>query len=434
MKLGGRIAAAIEVLEDVEARRRPAQDALKDWGLGHRFAGSGDRAAIGNLVFDALRRRASLGWIMASDTPRSIALAAAFRIWDIPVAELADAVTDRHGPGALTEGETRALETGTLDGAPPWVAGDYPEWLDPDLAAVFGDDRVAEGQELARRAPVDLRVNALKADRPRMQDALGHLGVEPTPVSPWGLRLPAGQAASRSPAISAEPGYRKGLIEIQDEGSQIAALLTGAAPGQQVADICAGGGGKTLALAAMLDNKGQIYAYDRDRRRLANIHDRLSRAGARNVQVRDPVRDDALRDLEGRMDVVVADAPCTGSGVWRRRPDAKWRLRQPALEARAAEQDAVLDLGLPLVRPGGRLVYITCSLLAPENDGAVDRALARHAGYDVVPVGEVIEMAFPGTSGETLAVSVRITARGLLMTPRRTGTDGFFVAVLRRAE
>ena len=201
-----------------------------------------------------------------------------------------------------------------------------------------------------------------------------------------------------------------------------------------MADICAGGGGKTLALAAMLDNKGQIYAYDSDRRRLANIHDRLSRAGARNVQVRDPIRDDSLRDLEGRMDVVVADAPCTGSGVWRRRPDAKWRLRQPALEARAAEQDAVLDLGLPLVRPGGRLVYITCSLLAPENDGAVDRALARHAGYDVVPVGEVIETAFPGTSGETLAASVRITARGLLMTPRRTGTDGFFVAVLRRAE
>jgi 16S rRNA (cytosine967-C5)-methyltransferase len=229
--------------------------------------------------------------------------------------------------------------------------------------------------------------------------------------------------------VQADPAFLKGRIEIQDEGSQLAALLSGCRPGEQVVDLCAGGGGKTLALAAMMENHGQIYATDGDARRLAPIHDRLARAGARNVQVRTPrAGADAVADLDGRIDCVLVDAPCTGAGTWRRNPDSKWRLRPGTLEVRRKEQDAVLDRAARLVRPGGRIVYITCSVLPEENDEAVAGLLGRAAGLTVAPSPEVLRRA--GLDG--LAEAVRLTEHGLQMTPLRTGTDGFYVAVLRR--
>src|SRR5205823_7939796 len=205
--------------------------------------------------------------------------------------------------------------------------GDYPEWLDAALARVFGDERAPEGAALASRAPLDLRVNALKGGRETAASALADLAPVPTHWSPIGLRIVLA-ADAKSPAIHAEPAFIKGLIEIQDEGSQLAALLAGAKPGEQVLDLCAGAGGKTLALAAAMDNKGQLYATDDDKRRLAPIHDRLTRSGARNVQVRTPKSvGTQIDDLQGRMDLVLIDAPCTGTGSWRRNPDAKWRVR-----------------------------------------------------------------------------------------------------------
>src|SRR5207249_3129239 len=199
------------------------------------------------------------------------------------------------------------------------------EWLDAALTRTFGEDRVTEGAVLASRAPLDLRVNTLKATREQAAEALAHLAPTPTRWSPVGLRI-ALPADAKSPAIHAEPAFLKGLVEVQDEGSQIAALLAGARPGEQVVDLCAGAGGKTLALAAAMDNRGQIYATDSDKRRLAPIHARLARAGARNIQVRTPtgrgVGGDGLADLRGRIDLVMIDAPCTGTGAWRRNPDA----------------------------------------------------------------------------------------------------------------
>jgi 16S rRNA (cytosine967-C5)-methyltransferase len=221
------------------------------------------------------------------------------------------------------------------------------------------------------------------------------------------------------------------MVEVQDEGSQLAALFTGAAAGEQVVDLCAGGGGKTLALAAMMDNRGQIYATDADKRRLAPIHRRLERAGARNVQVRAPRGDaDVLADLAGRADLVLIDAPCTGIGVWRRNPDAKWRVRPGALEQRVKEQSALLDRAAPLVKPGGRIAYVTCSLLAEENGDQVRTFVGRHPDFAVLEARDVV--AALGERAFMFANAALLTAEGVLMTPRRTETDGFFAAVVQR--
>jgi 16S rRNA (cytosine967-C5)-methyltransferase len=431
MTPGARIAAAIEVLAEIFARRRPAAEALKDWGLAHRFAGSADRAAIAGLVYDALRRRASAAWIMGEDAPRAVVLGM-LRLERGLHAEAIATLFDgsRYAPPALTEAERARLTSATLDGAPPHVIGDYPEWLDPYLARVFGAERAEEGAALAARGPLDLRVNTLKAGREKAAQALAEYAPEPTRWSPWGLRIRLA-ADAKAPAIQAEPAFIKGLVEIQDEGSQLAALLAGAKPSEQVVDLCAGGGGKTLALAAAMQNKGQIYATDDDKRRLAPIHARLERAGVRNTQVRTPRGSaDVVGDLKDRMDCVLIDAPCTGIGTWRRNPDAKWRLRPGALKERLKEQVEVLDRAAGLVKPGGRIVYATCSLLEEENGDQVRAFLGRHGEFSVEKPQTVA--AALGERAYLFLRAVLVTEPGILLTPRRTDTDGFFVSTLVR--
>ncbi|GGH18006.1 MFS transporter [Alsobacter metallidurans] len=430
MTPAARLSAAIEVLADIETRRRPASDALKDWGLAHRFAGSGDRSAIGSLVFDALRRKASSAWIAGADTPRAVLMGSLILAHGWDVDRLAALFTgERFAPEPLTDEERVALTTRTLDDAPAWVAGDYPEWLDGQFSAVFGESRAEELSALAARAPVDMRVNALKATREKAMAELAHLGVVPTPHSPLGLRINVPENA-RAPNVQSEAAFQKGWIEIQDEGSQLAAMLAAADPGMQVVDLCAGGGGKALALAAQMDNRGQIFATDSDKRRLAPIFDRLTRAGARNVQVKGPKGkdDEPLRDMRGHADLVLVDAPCTGTGTWRRNPDAKWRVRPNSLDSRIAEQAAVLDRAATFVKPGGRIAYVTCSVLPAENDEAVAGFLDRNAGYAVIAPAKA---AADAGLGELAAFSSP-AGHGLQMSPKRTGTDGFFVALLRR--
>jgi 16S rRNA (cytosine967-C5)-methyltransferase len=429
MTPAARVSAAIEVLADIESRRRPAADALKDWGLAHRFAGSGDRAAIAGLVYDALRRKASAAWVMGAATPRAVVLGMLKRERALDVEAIA-ALADgsRFAPAVLTAEERERLAHATLDEAPPHVIGDYPEWLDPHLAATFGDERAEEGAALAARAPLDLRVNTLKADRDKAAAALAHLYPQASRWSPCGLRM-ALLPDSKSPALHAEPAFRKGFVEVQDEGSQLAALLAGARAGEQVIDLCAGAGGKTLALAAAMQNHGQIYATDSDKRRLAPIHERLERAGARNVQVRTPKGSaDVLADLVGRADLVLIDAPCTGTGSWRRNPDAKWRVRPGALGERVKEQAAALDRAAALVKPAGRIAYVTCSVLADENGAQVRAFLARHPGFALVSPTTVAEAL--GERALLFRRAVLIFDEGILMTPRRTDTDGFFVSIL----
>ena len=426
MTPAARLSGAIEVLSDIEAHRRPAPDALKDWGLSRRFAGSKDRAAVASLVYDALRRRASAAWIVGEETPRAVLLGMLRLQRNLPADAIAALCSgERFAPEPLSAAERERLADATLDGAPAPVAGDFPAWIEPSLRAAFGDDPVPELQAFADRAPLDIRVNTLKCTRREVHDALPHLGAIETPHSPLGLRIKPGENG-RGPALHAEPEFLRGWFEIQDEGSQLAALLTGAKGGEQVVDLCAGAGGKTLALTALMGNAGQVYATDTDARRLAPIHDRLARAGVRNVQVRTPRgKADAVADLDGRADLVLVDAPCTGSGTWRRNPDAKWRLRSGSLEVRRQEQAAALDRAARLVKRGGRIVYVTCSVLPEENDGAVAAALERHPGLHPAPSAEAARRL-----SRDFADAVRFTEHGLQMTPLRTGTDGFYVAML----
>jgi 16S rRNA (cytosine967-C5)-methyltransferase len=431
MTPAARLSAAIDVIGTIEAQRAPAAQALKEWGVAHRFAGSGDRAAIAGLVWDVLRRRASSAYVMDDDSPRArvLGMLKVERGMDVDnVASLCDG--GRFAPKPLTDAERAALASRTLDKAPPPIAGDYPEWLDPHLAKVFGDDRAAEAAAMASRAPLDLRVNTLKAKREKMLTSLGHLGAKPTPWSPLGLRIELG-ADARNPGIHAEEDFIKGAIEVQDEGSQLAALFAAAKPGEQVIDLCAGAGGKTLALAALMQGKGRLIATDHDKRQLAPIHQRLSRAGVHNAEVRTPKGEaDPLADIRESADLAVIDAPCSGTGTWRRNPDAKWRMRPGALEIRIKDQVEVLDRAKPLVKPGGRIAYITCSVLAEENFEQVRAFIARHPEFSSVPPAETAA-ALQDKANDFAAAALQ-APEGWLMTPRRTGTDGFFVAILRR--
>ncbi len=431
MTPAARLSAAIELIDTIDAQRVPAAKALKEWGTAHRYAGSGDRAAISGLIWDVLRRRASSAWIMDDNTPRArvLGMLKVERGLDVDaIAALCDG--GRFAPEPLTDGERVALTSRSLENAPAPIAGDYPEWLDGYLAQVFGDDRVAEATAMASRAPLDLRINTLKAKREKTLASLAHLGARPTRWSPAGLRIELG-ADARNPGILAEEDFIKGAIEVQDEGSQLAALLSAAKPGEQVIDLCAGAGGKTLALAALMQGKGRLIATDRDKRQLAPIHERLSRAGVHNADVRTPKGEgDTLGDIRASADLVLIDAPCTGTGTWRRNPDAKWRMRPGALEVRLKDQIEVLDRATVLVKPGGRIAYITCSVLPPENGGQVRAFVARHPEFTVVPPSQTVTAL--GDKADEFAAATLQSPEGLLMTPRRTGTDGFFVSVLKR--
>ena len=422
MRDGARQQAAIEILTSLENQRQPAADAVKAWMLSHRFAGSKDRAEIGDLVFGALRWKQSSAWRMGVDDPRAWVWGA-LRWGFGRSAEWIEqgAHDDPHAPSPPTEAERAALASAMLDGAPAHVRGDYPEWLDESFARMFGDERAEEGAALAAPAPLDLRTNALKSSREKLVEALSESPKlkEPPLASPYtseGVRIPWSQG--RNFPWATEQAFVKGWFEVQDEGSQLAARLSGAQPGMQVADLCAGGGGKTLALAALMQNKGQIFAYDVDGRRLAPVKERADRAGVRNVQIRTPMRTkNALEDLRGRMDVVFVDAPCTGSGTWRRNPDSKWRLRPNALAKRLEEQREALAMAAPLVKPGGALVYVTCSVLPEENEDQVAAFLAANANF----MSEEMETDAPHYK----------RGAALQFTPRLTGCDGFFVARLR---
>ncbi|MER8501082.1 RsmB/NOP family class I SAM-dependent RNA methyltransferase [Mesorhizobium sp. M0208] len=428
MRLGGRLAAAIEVLDDIGRRHRPVADALKDWGLSHRFAGGGDRAAIGNIVYDALRRKRSAGWLLGEDTPRAIGFGALLLEWGQTAQSLNEALEgDKFAPPLLTADELTTLGGRRLADAPPAIRADIPDWCMPLFERAFGTAWVEEGAALATRPPLDLRVNTLKADRGKVLAELAETGAKPARIAPHGIRIPPIEGDGRHPNVQAEPAFQKGWFEVQDEGSQIAAELAGAEPGMQVLDFCAGAGGKTLALSAAMDNRGQIFAHDAEKARLAPIFDRIRRSENRNVQI--VTRPAELAPLGRHMDIVLIDAPCTGSGTWRRRPDAKWRLTQRQLDARKGEQETILDAASDFVKPGGLLVYITCSVFDEENGDQVSAFRDRHPGFVPVDHRQLWDSRFAGHEA-----AMRIgAAGGISLSPLLSGTDGFYFCALRRA-
>jgi 16S rRNA (cytosine967-C5)-methyltransferase len=429
MTPAARLSAAIEIVADIEARHRPAPEALKDWGLSHRFAGSGDRAALAGLVYDALRRRASSVHVMGDPSPRAILLGMLRlerKLEADAIAALANG--ERFAPQPLSAEEQTRLAVPDLEGAPPWVAGDYPEWLDPYLTRVFGEERAAEGAALASRAPLDLRVNDIKGDRDEAAALLEDLNPVPTRWSPFGLRI-ALEAGAKNPAIHAEPAFIKGMIEVQDEGSQLAALLAGAKPGEHVVDLCAGAGGKTLALGAQMRNTGRLYAFDVSGHRLAALKPRLARSGLANVHPAQIAheRDDRVKRLAGKIDRVLVDAPCSGSGTLRRNPDLKWRQSADSVAALVPTQAAILAAAARLVKPGGRLVYATCSVLAAEGEEvALEFDLASTAQFTRVPAAEALQQA------RVADAAALVSDNDLRLWTHRHATDGFFAALWER--
>ncbi len=427
MRMGGRIAAAIEVLAGMHKQHRPAAEVLKDWGKAHRFAGSGDRHAIGTLVYDSLRKRNSQSRHMQSEAPRAQVLATLRFQWGKDLPLIAAAVEEDHGPGKLTEAETALLDTPVTLSGDAWIDGDFPEWLAPSFAKVFGTRAAEQGAALSARAPIDLRTNTLKTDRAALLEALARFGARPGPLSPLCVRIDPPGPETKNTNVEAETPHGLGWFEVQDAASQVAALLSGAKPGESVADICAGAGGKTLALAALINNEGRLIAHDSDRHRLRPIFERLQRAGAANVEII-PAEESRKLERLPKFDCVLIDAPCSGSGSWRRKPDAKWRLGEKQLLQRIRDQKQVLDVGAKLVAPGGRLIYITCSVLPKENIDQVQAFCAANPGFRIRPYTEQWRNSIDGQP----PISANGSSDTLLLTPADHDTDGFFIAILEK--
>jgi len=385
-----RVQAAIEILDLVIAAARsggaPADRIVGDWFRSRRFAGSGDRRAVRELVYGAVR---ACGEIPETGRAAMLRVAAG----DPTLTALFDG--GRHAPALIAGDEVAA------------PAGIAPGWLESRLAESGIDG--AEAQALLGRAPLDLRVNALKADR----DGIVLPITGETTVAPHGLRLPFGTP------VEGWDVYRDGQIEVQDTGSQLTCEIVAAQPGETVVDLCAGAGGKTLALAADMKARGALLASDTDRARLSRLAPRADRAGAAFIETMllDPGREaEGLAEWQGRADAVLVDAPCSGTGTWRRNPEARWRLTERELARLAGVQARLLDLASALVRPGGRLVYVTCSLLDAEGADQAAAFLAR------MPAWRAEDISFAG---------LRKRGAGIRLTPHRDGTDGFFVARFR---
>jgi 16S rRNA (cytosine967-C5)-methyltransferase len=429
MTPAARVAAAVELLTLIQAGGA-ADRQTAAFFRNRRFAGSKDRGAITEQVYGVLRRQGELAWRLgeagAAASPRNLLIAA---LADDRQPEELAALFDgsRFGLAPLDDAEcalAAQLAAGKSEMEPDWVRGAYPEWLDAELRDRFSDAIVPQMQALLARAPVDLRVNQLKGNRAEAIAALAAIGIaaEPTPYSPLGLRLEARADLARHAV------FQSGLIEPQDEGSQLVALLVGARPRMQVLDLCAGAGGKSLALAAEMANRGQIYACDSDPRRLGRLSPRLERAGARNVQVHRLAEegDKLLAELAGKLDRVLLDVPCSGIGAWRRHPEARWQLTPAVLQRDQALQAVLLEQAAPLVRPGGRIVYATCSLLPSENERPVQAFLGRHPSFALVPTSTVWAETEGVRAPEGSDTYLRLT-------PQRHGTDGFFAAILERS-
>jgi 16S rRNA (cytosine967-C5)-methyltransferase len=373
MTPAARIQAAVEVLDRWQSATDGLDRVLAAWGRANRYAGSGDRRAVADLVYDAVRRLRSAAWVAgAGESPSGRDLMLGSLTLDgldpEPIARLFSGAC--HAPAPLTGAETARLGQ-PLDAAPRPVRLDFPDWLAPQHAPI--PDAALELTR--RRAPLFLRVNLLRGDRETAIAALAadEIVAEPGPLSPTCLKVLTG-----AHTVARSSAYRDGLVEIQDAASQAAADYARAMPGDTVLDYCAGAGGKTLALAAAMAGQGRLHAHDTAPRRLAQLDERAKRAGV-EITLHQPGRTGMLA---GRCDLVLVDAPCSGSGAWRRNPDAKWRLTAGQLAAYARTQDTILAEAAAAVRPGGRLVYVTCSMLDVENFERVAKFLTTHADFN----------------------------------------------------
>jgi 16S rRNA (cytosine967-C5)-methyltransferase len=418
MTPAAREAAAIEIIGALQNTAQPVDRFLRDWFRSRRYAGARDRTAVTARIYDVFRHRASYAWRMGSDHPRALVIASLMHE-NAELPKIFDG--SRYAPAPLNEAEMTALVRPPRAPPPLGVLGEFPDWLETELTRSLGNELLPEVHAMLSRAPVDLRANRLKTSRDVLCWELAALGFEamPTNFAPEGIRLNTSTGLN---ALQKTDLFKNGAFEFQDEGSQIVACLVDAKPGQHVLDFAAGAGGKALALAAGMQNRGQIDAFDAQPERMKPIAERARRAAATIIRV---VTDRAC--LAQRYDVVLIDAPCSGSGAWRRNPDAKWRLIPQSLGKLHQVQAKVLDRAAAHVRPGGRLIYATCSLLRSENEDAIDAFLSRnrafrHVGMETVWNHIFLIKAPPGSIHDLHA------------SPFKTGTDGFFASIMLRVE
>jgi len=468
-----RLAAAASVLDSIAHSRQPAEVVLKAWGAANRYAGSKDRRAIADRVYKVIRARGRLVWAMGGrEDGRALVIGSLSLIDGLPLEEIELLHSgEGYGPRPLSKQERGRITAGPGE-LPGWVAAGLPEFVVEDFKITFGDRWTEEAHELmAPRAPIDLRVNLAKTTVAGVEAELTEAGLSPmrTPWSAAGLRL----SAEPPPNVQALEAFKQGHIEIQDEGSQVACWLTGVEPGMTVVDYCAGGGGKTLGLAMLgqpvatraaaaeapaapvavwspVGGDGQgavvqprpkakpvemgirLFAYDVVQKRLDNIRPRLARAGVSADLRLLGQNGGGVEDLVRQADVVLVDAPCSGSGTWRRRPEDAWRLKPAEVERLHALQVQILGRAAELVKPGGRLVFVTCSMLRGENEATADAFEENHPVFAPVPVAEALMAANLTDAARERLGELADGGHRLRLSPASTGTDGFFAAVYER--
>jgi 16S rRNA (cytosine967-C5)-methyltransferase len=454
MTPGARLQAAQEILESLDmppsAGVVPADRFLAGYFRSRRYMGSGDRTAVRAHVYGVLRGRACLDWWLArQDMPaisrNRIIAAQLLKGEDLPAIDSASIATifngQGYGPAPLNEAEqalVKALTGCALrhEDQPPMVTANCPSWIEASLVRAFGNGFEKEMAALNQTALLDLRINPQRASRDEVCAILASEEVfcRPTPHSPWGLR------AEKYVPLSGLSAFRKGLVEVQDEGSQLVALLTGVEQGMSVADYCAGAGGKTLALAAAMEGQGTLMACDVAQKRMTDLPLRLKRAGIGNVtlHVLDETESPKKRGgswakrHKASFDRVLVDAPCSGSGAWRRNPDARWRLDALSLSDHVARQKDILASAAQLVKPRGRLVYATCSILREENEDVVEAFLGGYPEFSTLPVGDVWAETVALMEGSAGFGGMKEKGEWLHLSPARHGCDGFFVAIMER--
>jgi len=425
MTPGARIQAVIELLDRIADSETPADHLVNKYFRIRRYAGSKDRRAISDMVYDILRNRSELAWRAGARKSRTLALAhlSLAHKENNTIGEFFDG--GQFSPSPLQTHEWSGLDRmrSPVGNPPLWISGNYPKWLHKTLQRRFGKNLTLEMAALRKRAPVDLRINQIKSNLAEVTATLAADGIPFTP----GRYIPTALRLKDRRLITTHKLYRSGSIEIQDEGSQLVAQLCAVKPGHQLIDFCAGAGGKSLALASAMENKGQIFAFDTSRRRLRPLRDRLRRADARNIQVHvlsDAVARALLDERAGKMDRVLVDVPCSGSGAWRRNPESKWRLTAKQLSEYTRRQSVILDRAAALVAPCGMLIYATCSILIEENEDRINAFLSEHNDFELLPITDVWKNVIesPCPTDEPY----------LQLTPAKNSTDGFFVAILMR--
>ncbi|MFY9286870.1 MAG: RsmB/NOP family class I SAM-dependent RNA methyltransferase [Alphaproteobacteria bacterium] len=428
MNPSARIQAALDLLIEIDETPRPADALVSSYFRARRYIGSKDRAAIANMVYDVLRHHGRLSWWLEKNETKNLPRARLLTYLTLVeekelkhIGELFDGA--KFAPEPLEEEERillRKLKGHTTEhpSMPDEVKVECPPWAAESLKKRFGQKFMTEMLVTLKQAPLDLRVNSLKAEREKILEELKSLAIKAKAcvLSPFGIRV------HERPSLNALPMLKNGFVEIQDEGSQLVALLVDAKPGHRVVDFCAGAGGKTLAIAAQMKNKGKIIACDVLEKRLKRSTERFRRAGLHNIEVK-PLKDERdpwVKKHKGDFDRVLVDAPCSGVGTWRRNPDARWRSLGPGLENLLPLQASILESASRLVKAkGGRLIYATCSMLPEENEEQVEKFLAAHPEFKLVPYDKVWTENPTSTHKDYLS-----------LTPAQHNTDGFFAAVM----